>query len=493
MIKRFFLCTIVLLLSLMSNGQIYFNLSGKINKKISPELPVGSEVTLTKIKYDKDAGYHKIYFKCNGKSYYSYHRDLKKITFEANNIQEFWVKEALNKGVYDNLMKKGMQYKLRKELEEEAIEYVKYTSSNNLLFGDSYLESYLYSLAYKLYPAKLNDGRPGILNVKIIKYVEPNAFIYANGTMFISTGLLSTINSEEELIAAMAHEIAHFVLDHSIININKAEQRKKRAEFWAGIATGVAFAADLYTASNNPYYTPGLLTLGTATIAYSVAEEFNTRMGLKYSREQEEEADACAKNVLNYIGVDHTSLSSVLAKIKTYNKINGNYIALTGSGTHPSIKKRIEAIGKPKKEFTDIEYDKTISFVNSFNAAVQLNNLHLEACSLLVDRNIKAGIATEEDYVILAMVTTFMFDNPKKNLEALGYITKAKSLNVYPTINLHKQEAIIFIRLKKYDSAKASLKIYLNSISELIEKENNDYLIKEEKWTRKMIFKVGKM
>lgn len=493
MLKKFLLSAVIILISFMSYGQFYFSLSGTTTKRLRQGVSLGAKVTLTKLQYDDESGFHKIYFKSDGKFYDGYYEDLKKITFEANNIGEFWVKEALDGGVYMNLMKKGMQYQLRKELEEESLEYMEYASANNLIFDDSYLESYLYSLAYKLFPFKLNDGRPGILNVKILKNVEPNAFIYPNGTMFISTGLLSTINSEEELFAVMAHEIAHFVLDHSIININKAEKRKKRAEFWAGVATGVAFAADVYAASNNLYYVPGLLTAGTARIAYSIADEFNTRMGLKYSREQEQEADVCAKNVLRFMGFDPTSLSSVLAKIKTYNQINGNYIALSGGGTHPLIDERIRVIGKPKTGFFSAEYDKTISFVNSFNAIVQLNNLHLEACSLLVGRNIKAGVATEEDYVALAMITTFMFDNTEKNFEALGYIMRAKSLNVYPTMNLHKQEAIILIRLKRYDEAIISLQNYLKSISELQGDNLSEYLRKEDKWTQKMIFKVSKM
>ena len=472
---------------------MYFDIEGTVNKKISTEFPEGSKVTLNKIKYDSDAAVTKVYITKDNKSYWIYNTSLKRITFQANNIKQFWVKQGLENGVYKNLMNKGMQYKMRKELEEETITYMKYSKSNNLLFNDSYLESYLYSLAYKIYPSKLDDGRPGILNVKVVKDTKPNAFIYPNGTMFISTGLLSTINSEDELIAVMAHEIAHFVLDHAIININKAEKRKKRADFWAAVATGAALATDIYASTQNAYYSPGAITVATATIAFTIADEFNKRMGLKFSREQEEQADLCAKNLMKYIGKDHTSLSSVLAKIKTYNILNGNYYALTGQGTHPSINKRIKSIGTPKSDFIDPEYDKTISFVNSFNAIAQLNNLHLETCSLLVDRTIKAGVATEEDYVMLAMVTTFMFDNQEKNLEALGYINKAKGLNVYPTINLHKQEALIFIRLKNYDKAITSLNTFLKSIAQLKLTDESSILTIEEEWTRKMIFKVSKM
>ena len=310
--------------------------------------------------------------------------------------------------------------------------------------------------------------------------------------MFITTGLLSTLDSEEELIAVMAHEISHFVLDHQVQNINIAKKRAKRAAFWAGVATGVAAAADAYVASNNKYYDAGTITMGTAVLAFGVATAINERLGVNYSRKQELLADDCATKLLKHIGINTTALSSALLKIKEFSILNGNYNALSGNGTHPAIDDRIELIGNPVKEFKNPDYDKLVSFVNSFNAKIQINNHNLQACSELVNRNIKAGVATEDDYVLLAMVTTFMFDNEKKNNEALAYIEKAKSLNVVPTINIFKQEALIRIRLKEYDKAKEVLKKYLSAIETELSSSNN-FLANEIKWTRKMIYKVGKM
>lgn len=491
-------------LPFLTMAQLTFDLNGTVTKKISSNLQEGIKVKLKAIDYDEYALTYKASLVFGNEVELVDLKKLEDILFLPANQKEFWQKQALIHDVYKNITKNGIQYKLRKELEEEAIDYISYTENNNLIFKDSYLESYLYALAYKIYPARIEDGRPGILNVKILKSTAPNAFIFPNGTMFLSTGLLSTINSEEELIGIMAHEISHFVLDHSIININKAEQRKKRAEFWAAFATGVAAAADIYTAANNEYYAPGAITMGTAILAYSIASELNERMGLEYSREQEMEADECASELMKYIDVDPTALSSALLKIKSYSILNGNYLALTGTGTHPAIDDRIKSIGKPTTEFINPDYDKTISFVNSFNAIVQLNNHHLESCSALVNRNIKADIATEDDYILLAMVTTYMYDNNEKNNEALAYINKAKTLDISPSINIHKQEAIILIRLEKYYEAKTVLNKYLNSLeseqSKLDYIKNtrewsyvNSFLYTEKEWTVKMINKVNKM
>lgn len=501
--KKIILLFLIASIPIFTMGQLTFNLKGTVTKKISTNLSEGSDVNLKSI--DKNEyGYYKALVICNDKKELVDIKKLDNISFNPSNSKEFWQKQALNHDVYKNITKNGIQYKLRKELEEEAIDYINYTENNSMIFKDSYLESYLYALTYKIYPIRLEDGRPGILNVKILKSIVPNAFIFPNGTMFITTGLLSTINSEEELIGVIAHEISHFVLDHSIININKAVQRQKRAEFWAAFATGVAAAADIYTAANNEYYAPGTITIGTAILAYSIASELNERMGLEYSKEQEMEADKCATELMKYINIDPTALSSALKKIKRYSILNGNYLALTGEGTHPALDDRIRNIGQPTTEFNNTDYDKTISFVNSFNAIIELNNHHLQACSNLVNRNIKSNIATEDDYVLLAMVTTFMYDNENKNKEALSYINTAKTLNISPSINIPKQEAIILIRLGKFEAAKNSLDKYLVALEKeqlnLVSIKNtrewsyvNNYLFNELEWTVKMINKVNKM
>lgn len=487
---------------LKAQGPFYF--TGTVKEKISSSVREGDIVQFIKFTRD-DIGQTYAELICeDGKKELILIDRLNRIDFETDNLKDFWKSQALVNDVYSNILTNGFQYKLRKELEEETLEYINYFKSNNLIFNDSYLESYLYAIAYKIYPRTIKDGRPGILNVKVIKSEAPNAFIYSNGTMYISTGLLSTIDSEDELIAVMAHEISHFVLDHHVQNINAATKRAKRAAFWAGVATGVAAIADAYIASNNQYYDAGTITMGTAVLAFGVATAINERLGVNYSKEQEMKADKCASELLKYIGVDTTALSSALLKIKEFSILNGNYLAISGKGTHPAIDDRVKAMGKPSEKFENPDYDKLISFVNSFNAKIQINNHNLQACSDLVNRNIKAGVATEDDYILLAMVTTFMYDNKMKNNEALSYIEKAKSLNVVPTINIHKQEAIILIRLNEYDKAKEVLKKYLSAIeTELSNSETitnslafantNNFLVNEIKWTRKMIYKVGKM
>ena len=491
-------CLLIVVLSLCTNSFAQFTVNIK-----GTEIKSGQKVLLTELCSKNYTGASGASIVKNDKPDFVTFDYLKKVQFDISDISAFWQIQTAVNDVYENLIKNGFQYDLRQEMENEGLRYLNELGQQQLIFEDSYLENYLYSLSYKIYPGSLNDGRPGILNVKIMVDNAPNAFIFPNGSMVITTGLLSTINSEEELIGVMAHEISHFVLDHSIININKAIQRQKNAEFWAAFATAVAAVGEVYVASNNRYYVPGALTYSTAVLSSAIAKSFTERLGLKYSQEQEFAADKCAVELMRFLKIDHTALSSALTKIKTYCTVTGNYYALSGEGTHPAISDRINKIGSPH-DFNSVKYDKLVSFVTSANAIIEFNNRHFKACQLLVDRNIKANLPTEEDYILKAMTNLYLYDNVEKNTESLDLINKAKKLNVVPTINIFKQEALVLLRLGKLPESLIAFGAYDDKLDqELLNSSNikntdswyyqNQYLNEEKNWTSKMIYKVKSM
>ncbi|MDP4276281.1 MAG: M48 family metallopeptidase [Bacteroidota bacterium] len=494
--RRLIFTILLISLSININAQITLNLTG-VEKKSD------TKVLVQELSEQLDANRNYVWEATvlkNGTPQKEELGYLKKINFSFSNLTEFWKVQGVKYEVYEKLVKNGMQYDLRKELEDEALQYLEELEKKNLFFNDSYLENYLYTITYKLFPGKIQDGRPGIVNLKVVIDNTPNSYIFPNGTMIITTGLLTTINSEDELIAVMAHEISHFVLDHTTININKANQRKKAAEFWAAFATTLATASEVYLASKNDYYTPGALTYSTAILSTSIADAFIERLGLEYSREQEMEADKCAVELMKYLNINPLALSSVLTKIKNYCVLTGDYYALSGKGTHPALQDRINAIGTP----TIMEsktYDKLISLVISMNAGIEFNKKHFDVCINLINRNIAAGVAIEDDYILKAMSNLCMYDNVEKNQECLNLLKSAKEINVIPPIYLYKQEALVYIRLKNYLDAKNSLQTYLQmltdqykDLSDIKSSENwssmNIYLTNELDWTKKMLFKI---
>lgn len=460
-------------------GQVNLNLSGVTKKKFNNRIPKGTQVKVNRIIENARGGVD-VELNANNEIQYCSYGDLRNIEFEANSITDLWTIEALNREVYETLINNGFQNEVRAEYNKEANEYYKFLKGNNLIFEDQFLESYISTLLTKIYPDKLKDGRASSLNIHVLKVSEPNAFIFPNGTLFISTGLLSTIDSEEELIAVLAHEITHMVLDHSIVNYIEEQKREQRAIFWSAIATGAVAATEIAIASKNQYYTPGNLTLATAMIARDVSQRINKRLGIIYEQNQEYGADEVACKVLTFLKRDKYALSSALQKIKNSLVESGNYNSLeNGSETHPAIENRIKEMGS-KIIPIDNNYMKNISFVTSHNAIQAFNEQNFELCKGLVEKNINVAVATQDDYILISKVTLVTKDDAENNTKALEYIAKAKKYKNLININLYKQEALVYIRLKNKVEGKLSLEKYLELISS--EKSKLDKIKNERYW-----------
>ena len=475
-------------------------------EKINTDIKKDSILFISGIKYIMNDGFSEQFVIGKNKSGTNTSFNYKKLDgfeFEkSENIYHIWDKNLLKAGVYSELLEKGIQYSVRNELNEECVEYINSLNLKGQFFNDLFLEDYLYTLLNKIHRGILNGKRPGNLYIKIIKDHNPNAFALSNGCIIISTGLLSTIQSEDELVGVLAHEVAHFVLDHQILNFNKEIDRKKRAEFWAKFATVVAAGADAYLTYKNENHIPGILTVSTAIASTIISEEITTRLGIKYNQEQELEADRIAKEILGALKYDELGLSAALSRIKKYCIITGNYLALSGSGSHPSLESRISQMGNINdfKKFIQSPYLKKVSLINSFNAWIELWYFaHHLAAEDLSNRNIINNVGTESDYIVNAIVKRRLYNSEKSNKEVLELLGKAKELSVAPMIILSKEEGLSYIRIGKINEAKLSFENYLKSLSELYEKEKNRCYpklelksIEEEMiWTRKMIFKVA--
>jgi beta-barrel assembly-enhancing protease len=491
--KKFFTITIfILLFPILTVAQTVVSFPVKPEGVVEREtgsLKPGASVTLAGIGNHYSTGAYAQIIHLEGQEKVELNR-INRIKFKARNLEEFWIIKSLQYNVYGNLMKNGYQYNMRDEIDKDVVDYISYLENNDLFIQDSYLEGYLHGLLLKVFPGILPDGRPGNITIRIVKDIQPNASMYSNGALLINSGLLSLIESEEELLAVLAHELAHYVLDHSVININTAIRRQRRAEFWSAVATGVVAATEIYVASRDPYYYPGDLTFATAVLSQAVAELITDRMGMKFSQNQENEADLVAAEVLQFAGLNTQGLSSVLTRLKTHHIQALNFQALHGGQTHPSLDSRITSLGEPGV-FEGIGYDARISFINTFNAKQYFIARNYNAAAALATRNIDAGVAVEEDYLVLAAINMALFNTPEKNNEALEFLNMAKTLNIYPLAGLYKQEALVYFRLGFNGDAEESLKLYNERLYE--QGMNNGFskaLQREMEWTTKMIAKA---
>jgi len=156
---------------------------------------------------------------------------------------------------------------------------------------------------------------------------EINAFAAPGGPITLSRGLVRLCESEEELAAIIAHEIAHVEQKHGLQAIKKSRLTS------AFTALAVAGAAEAGGSD---------LRELTSVFGESITDISNTLMNSGYSRNFEFEADRRAMEIIALAGYPSDSLIRVLDKMGS---------ALTPGGfdfakTHPLPARRIKTAGR---------------------------------------------------------------------------------------------------------------------------------------------------
>jgi len=158
----------------------------------------------------------------------------------------------------------------------------------------------------------------------VIKVDTYNAFAIPAGYIFIHSGLLAAMDSEEELAGILAHEIAHVNARH----ISQKIERSKKIG-WASMA---GMAAGILIGAAGGGEAAQAVTTGSQ--AAGVAAE------LSYSRENEIQADQLGLIYLTDAGYSAEGLLKILKKMRTKQWFDTEQVP-TYMRTHPAIDDRI--------------------------------------------------------------------------------------------------------------------------------------------------------
>lgn len=488
---------------------VVFNLWGQTQLNLDVEVKAGTfkadvskgNATITNVYYTMEstnpsyrtANTYVIEGKQNKKDFKIVCRELSgrfNMEPKSSSLQDYWdVRNLMSLG---SLSKLTDLYTIRTNMEEDAMSYISSLGQYGLLFEDPYLESYLYSIISKIAPRHRVDGFPFNLSLAIVRDDSMNASVFPNGTILLNTGLLANIHTEDELVAVLAHEIGHFASNHSLINLQKAIQRKQRAEAFAAIATAMAATAEI-AAAGNGYYADGSLTYGTAILSTAIAADVASNLGLKFSREQEEDADEMALRALELLGYDKNACATLFARMTEVYNEEGNWAAYYIAEDHPSLKSRIEKCGIPDLK-RDGNFEKKVSFAVTNAAITKFNIGRFEQALKFVNQNIENNVATDDDYLLKARCLLNLEDTPDSNAEALSLICKAKEINPN-NINIVKTEIIASIRNGSLSDAQSLLSKYMDDLETTlasidIDSRSRNYYNGELDWARRMRIKV---
>ncbi len=161
--------------------------------------------------------------------------------------------------------------------------------------------------------------------IKVVEDKEPNAFTFPGGFMYVTTGLLNMVESEHELAAVLAHEIAHNTRMHAIRMIEK----ESRLSIPVLLAMLVAV------------FVRGKASDHAAQIVSKVVQV----LMLGYSRDMEREADEAAFVYLRRAGFNPVGLLTFFEKLARLEKQSTPPQFLPGYWTtHPALEERINSV-----------------------------------------------------------------------------------------------------------------------------------------------------
>ncbi len=157
-----------------------------------------------------------------------------------------------------------------------------------------------------------------------------NAFAMPGGYVFVHSGLIEAVDDEDELLCVLAHEISHVECRHIARRIEKMQK--------VNLATLALAIAGLFL--GNPQATSAVFATSSA---------LNLSIALKYSRQDEEDADRQAYQWICKAGYDPRGLAKILKKMVRYRWLGTSSIP-SYLLTHPAVADRITYIDQLYQE-----------------------------------------------------------------------------------------------------------------------------------------------
>lgn len=173
----------------------------------------------------------------------------------------------------------------------------------------------------------LSSPRPAIYagyHFAVLDSPEVNAFASPGGHILVTRGLLAKVGSEDELAAALAHEISHVALGHGLASV----QGMRIAQIAADYAIGAGKSSG------------GELEAFSSVFGEAIAELAKIILFSGYSQGFELQADREARAILGRSGYDPNALAGLVAKLPARGEESGGGFA----ATHPAPLSRLEAL-----------------------------------------------------------------------------------------------------------------------------------------------------
>lgn len=193
---------------------------------------------------------------------------------------------------------------------------------DGLVLADASTTAYLQRIGLSLIPRDLQLEKV-TWKFRAVRDPQPNAFALPNGSIYVTTGLMSLVDNESQLAAILAHELTHVMRRHTYVH--NRSNRKKFLTMNVMAAIGA--------------YAPGGIVGAVVMVVTTVAPFIMIATIYGYSRDLEREADL--KGIDMMISAEYAPEEMVNVMKLLKKDFEGENIRLFYND-HPSLEERIK-------------------------------------------------------------------------------------------------------------------------------------------------------
>jgi len=232
------------------------------------------------------------------------------------------------------------------------------------IYYDPYISLYIDSIKKRLEDVA---NLPFPIVLTMIESKEVNAFATFGGYVYVTTGLIESCDKEEELAGVLGHEFAHIGKRH----ISKRLEKEKYIN--AGMIGAMLLSALV-----------GAPQMKSAMLGTSMASA--QTLSLKYSREDEDEADRVGTSFADKAGYSGLGIVEFFKKLRITgtDKMLPQYLL-----THPYADERIKRIESTWTEKKEVTVDTRLFPYLSIRAALLQKQLKPGAQEIWLSRYVK--------------------------------------------------------------------------------------------------------
>ncbi|PQJ34702.1 hypothetical protein BSZ35_08910 [Salinibacter sp. 10B] len=397
-------------------------------------------------------------------------------SLESNFWEQAWVDHLSERAGANGTL--DWAYGDRQQLSELTNDYQRAIGEVEGFWTNLQVQDYLQRQLLTVQPNPMMPGRPGAFRLRVLSTTTPNALALNDGTILLTTGLITTLETAAQLRAILAHEVAHIVLDHALATYRAGQKRSRARNLLGTLIGGVTSVV-----------TPGLGRRPIESTVYGLSSDLATKYldrefiaaaGLKYSPAQEAAANRLAQKWLlaqdQPPGALHSALQT-LQRAGTYTSVTHGASFLD---THPSSNNRRAELGDILRQADvdpsaldasppgpDSTYDTQITAVLEHEAEMDLSARRFHSALGVLNRTLRTEWTTPQTFLYKAIAIRNTTATPNDIQDAFVLLNQAEAASDAPEPRIEAERALLQVRQGNIPQARRHLALCQKQIDTL--------------------------